>query len=32
VKMIMAMIAKQIKDFNPNVSYGKTNLQDFLLD
>ncbi len=31
VKMIMAMIAKQIKDFNPNVSYGKTNLQDFLL-
>lgn len=31
VKMIMAMIAKQIKDFNPNVIYGKTNLQDFLL-
>ncbi len=31
VKMIMAMVAKQIKDFNPNVSYGKTNLQDFLL-
>ena len=31
VKMIMAMIAKQIKDLNPNVSYGKTNLQDFLL-
>jgi hypothetical protein len=31
VKMIMATIAKQIKDINPNVSYGKTNLQDFLL-
>jgi imidazole glycerol phosphate synthase subunit HisF len=32
VKMIMATVAKQIKDFNPNVSYGKTNLQDFLLE
>jgi hypothetical protein len=32
VKMIMATIAKQIKDFNPNVCYGKTNLQDFLLE
>jgi hypothetical protein len=31
VKMIMAMIAKQIKDFNPTVIYGKANLQDFLL-
>ncbi|MBE0577117.1 MAG: hypothetical protein IH613_14630 [Desulfuromonadales bacterium] len=31
VKMIMAMVAKQIKDSNPSVSYGKTNLQDFLL-
>lgn len=31
VKMIMAIVAKQIKDSNPNVSYGKTNLQEFLL-
>ena len=31
VKTIMAMVAKQIKDSNANVSYGKTNLQDFLL-
>ncbi|MDT8420695.1 MAG: hypothetical protein RQ754_09700 [Desulfuromonadales bacterium] len=32
VKMIMARVAKQIKDANPGVSYGKTNLQDFLLE
>ena len=32
VKTIMAMIAKQIKDSNPDVCYGKTNLQDFLLE
>ncbi len=32
VKMIMAMLAKQIKDSNPQVCYGKTNLQDFLLE
>lgn len=32
VKMIMAMLARQIKDVNPGVSYGKTNLQDFLLE
>ncbi len=32
VKMIMAMVAKQIKDSTLNVSYGKTNLQDFLLE
>ena len=31
VKMIMAVLAKQIKDSNPNINYGKTNLQDFLL-
>lgn len=31
VKMIMAMVAKQIKDSNQNINYGKTNLQDFLL-
>ncbi len=30
VKMIMAMVAKQILDSNADVSYGKTNLQDFL--
>ncbi len=30
VKMIMATLAKQIKDSNPEVVYGKTNLQDFL--
>jgi len=28
----MATLAKQIKDGNPDVSYGKTNLQDFLLE
>ncbi len=32
VKMIMAKVAKQIKDSNPDVTYGKTNLQDFLLE
>ena len=32
VKMIMAMVAKQIKEANPDVCYGKTNLQDFLLE
>jgi len=32
VKTIMATLAKQIKDVNPGVSYGKTNLQDFLLE
>ena len=31
VKMIMAMVARQIKDAHPEVCYGKTNLQDFLL-
>lgn len=32
VKMIMATVAKQIKDSHPEVRYGKTNLQDFLLE
>ena len=32
VKTIMAMLAKQIKDSNPDVRYGKTNLQNFLLE
>lgn len=31
VKTIMAMIAKQIKDTDDSVAYGKNNLQDFLL-
>jgi hypothetical protein len=31
VKMLMAIVTRQIKDSNPNVSYGKTNLHDFLL-
>ena len=30
VKMIMASIAKQIKDTNPAIVYGKNNLEDFL--
>jgi len=25
-------IAKKIKDANPNITYGKTNLQDFLIE
>lgn len=31
VKKIMAIIAKQIKDTNSAISYGKNNLEDFLL-
>jgi len=31
VKNIMAAIAKQIKDANQNISYGKNNLEEFLL-
>lgn len=31
VKKIMATIAKQIKDTNSGISYGKNNLEDFLL-
>ena len=31
VKMIMATVAKQIKDTNIAISYGKNNLEDFLL-
>ncbi|MFT5661605.1 MAG: hypothetical protein ACI9TV_002252 [Sulfurimonas sp.] len=31
VKTIMAMIAKQIKDSDHAISYGKNNLEDFLL-
>lgn len=32
VKTIMALIAKQIKDANPAITYGKNNLADFLID
>ncbi len=32
VKTIMAKIAKQIKDRDKKITYGKTNLQDFLID
>ncbi len=31
VKMLMAQIAKQIKDSSSAIEYGKTNLQDYLL-
>ncbi len=31
VKTIMAMIAKQIKDMDENITYGKNNLEDFLI-
>lgn len=31
VKTIMAIIAKQIKDANAEISYGKNNLEDFLI-
>ena len=31
VKILMAMVAKQIKESNPAISYGKTNLQDYLV-
>jgi hypothetical protein len=32
VKQIMANIAHSIKSNDPEISYGKTNLQDFLID
>jgi hypothetical protein len=32
VKTIMAKIAKQIKERDSNITYGKTNLQDFLIN
>ena len=31
VKILMAKVAKQIKDTHSTISYGKTNLQDYLL-
>lgn len=32
VKQLMALIAKKLKDNNPEISYGKTNLQDFIIE
>jgi len=32
VKTLMGLIAKKIKESNPNITYGKTNLQDFLIE
>jgi CHASE3 domain sensor protein len=31
VKTIMATIANQIKETNENITYGKNNLEDFLI-
>lgn len=31
VKTIMAMVAKQIKDTDESITYGKNNLEDFLI-
>ena len=30
VKAIMALVARKIKNANPQITYGKTNLQDFI--
>lgn len=32
VKTLMGLVAKELKNSNPNISYGKTNLQDFIGD
>jgi hypothetical protein len=32
VKTLMGLVAKKIKDSNPEITYGKTNLQDFLVE
>ena len=32
VKTLMALVAKKIKDSNPEIIYGKTNLQDFIVE
>jgi len=32
VKKLMGLIAKKIKDANPQITYGKTNLQDFIIE
>lgn len=31
VKQLMGIVAGEIKSSNPNIAYGKTNLQDFLV-
>lgn len=31
VKKLMGLVAHKIKSSNPNITYGKTNLQDFLV-
>ncbi|CAA6804046.1 MAG: Unknown protein [uncultured Sulfurovum sp.] len=30
VKQLMGIVAKKIKELKPEISYGKTNLQDFI--
>ncbi|WP_419767086.1 hypothetical protein [Arcobacter sp.] len=32
VKTLMGIVAKKIKDSNAQINYGKTNLQDFLIE
>lgn len=32
VKTLMGIVAKKIKDSNSDIRYGKTNLQDFLVE
>jgi hypothetical protein len=32
VKTLMGLIAKKIKDAKPEVTYGKNNLQDFIIE
>ncbi|WP_375724230.1 hypothetical protein LXN10_01665 [Arcobacter sp. KX21116] len=32
VKALMGIVAKKIKDSNVEINYGKTNLQDFLIE
>ncbi|CAA6805098.1 MAG: Unknown protein [uncultured Sulfurovum sp.] len=32
VKKLMGIVAKKIKDVKPEISYGKTNLQDFIVE
>ncbi len=32
VKTLMGLVAKKIKDTNSDITYGKTNLQDFIVE
>ena len=32
VKTLMGVVAKKIKDSNPEIIYGKTNLENFLVE